>query len=429
MKYSKILSSASYIAVTIIVSANISYAQTALQPIQNKEKELSILTRKNPAYDSKDSKFAGLIIKASLTNSIEFKDNLYSKEINKTEDILHKISPSLEIKSDFSRHLISASIKAEKGSYKKNNDENYTNYNMRIAGRADISDKIYIPSFIEYNKNHTQRSDPDDQNELKPTIYKELIFNTGLDYKGANINLLINTNIKNISFENNSTQNEFIDNSDRNRKEYTISASLGLAENRIISPFIFINSHKIKYDREIDDNGFKRSSNSFLSGIGLNINSYSSLLKSKIQIAHLNRSFDDKSFSDINSLTYLADITWEPSSLLALNFSGKREIIESTLDNISASIDDIFGVSAYYELAPNIFLKPKLSHIIKDYHGNNIDRELKKIVSSINVNYKLNPNIWLSGEYKHTKQKEHENGTNINSFNSNLYNISMKLQI
>ncbi len=425
-----LLLSAYIVAPALVVTAGggCGYAQSLPISMQEREKELSVLTRTNPAYDSMGARFAGLVLNASLTNSVEYKDNLYSKETDKTEDLLHKISPAIEVKSDFSRHFISASLRAERGSYKKNSGENYTDYSVRIAGRADVLSDIHIPASIEYSKKHAQRSDPEDQNEVKPTLYNELIFNTGLDYKGANIDLLIEANIKNVSFKDNYTPSAFIDNSDRNRNEYTVSVNTGLTKNRALSPFVFAQSRNIKYDRSFDDNGFRRSSTGFIGGFGLNINPRSKLLNSVVRIGYVSRSFDDSRFSDINALIYSANIGWEPSTLLALDLSGKREIIESTLNNLSASIDDIFDVSAYYELAPNIFLNPKLSYTVKNYRGN-LDRELKKFSGAMNVNYKVNSKLWISSTYNYVKQKENENNVSLNNFDSNLYNISMKLQI
>ncbi len=423
MKYSTAILSATIMHAFIIGAAN---AQAI--SMEEREKELSVLTRETPEYDRVNIRFAGLILSPDITNSLEYTDNLYSSEDNKSEDALHKIRPSLSLRSDFNRHFISASLQAEKGTYKKNSDENYLDYTARLSARADILGDIHIPVSIEYSKNHSQRSDPEDQGELKPTLYNQLILNTGVDYKGANIDFLINANLKKLAFKDNATPTLFVDNSDRDRNELLISANIGLAKNRMISPFIFASLQKIKYDRAVDDNGLKRSSRGFIGGLGLNINSSSSLLKANIRIGSVSKSFDDTSFSDINALIYSADATWEPSSLLALNLAGKREITESTLNGFSSSVDDIVSAFAYYELAPSIFLKPSLSYTVKNYEGD-IDRQLKRTNGGVGITYKINKNLWLLGAYNHIKQSEDENNINIRTFNSNLYNLSMKLQI
>ncbi len=393
-----------------------------------RERELSVLTRETPEYDRQGFRFSGLILNADITNSVEYKDNLYSSQTNQTEDILHVIRPALELKSDFNRHAVSASIGAEKGTYKATKAENYTNYSAKLAVRADILGSITMPASIEYRRDHARRSDPEDQGELKPTLYNQLILNTGVDYKGANIDFLINANLKKLTFKDNATPTQFIDNSDRDRGELLISANIGFAKNRVISPFIFADLQKIKYDREIDDNGLKRSSSGFIGGLGLNITPTSSLFGASFRIGMLSRSFDEASFSDINALIYSAKLSWEPSTLLALNLSGQRQIAESTLNNFSSSVDDIIAANAYYELAPNIFLNPKLSYTVKNYEGD-IDRELQRTTGEMNITYKINKNIWLLGGYTHIRQSENEDNTNLRTFNSNLYNISMKLQI
>ncbi|PCI57313.1 MAG: hypothetical protein COB36_03355 [Alphaproteobacteria bacterium] len=400
------------------------------QPISMKEreKELSVLTRENKSYDQSGIKFAGLILYTDLRNTVEYTDNLYSSEGALFEDVVHKIRPSVTIKSDFSRHSLSTTLFLEKGTYKKASGENYIDYTARVSGRMDIFGNIHIPVSIEYTKNHSQRSDPEDQNELEPTLYNELILNTGIDYKGTNLDFLINTNLKYTSFEDNQTQTLFIDNSDRDRREFFVSANIGLSKDRLLAPFIFTNLQKIQYDRTIDDNGLKRSSSSFAGGLGIKMNTLSSLLRSTIRVGGINRSFDDESFDDINDFIYSAEIAWEPSTLLALNLYVERQILESTLNNFSASIDDIISASAYYELTPNIFLNPKFSYLKKNYQGN-IRRILKRSSSELNVIYKLNKNIWLSGSYDYVRQSESENSLDLETSDVNLYNLSMKLQI
>ncbi len=403
-------------------------AQARVVSMGEREKELSVLTRENPSYDSTGFRFAGLVLRAAVVNSLEYKDNLYSSQTNETEDLLHIIKPSLALISDFSRHEVSASVVAEKGSYRKISGEDYLDYTARIGVRADVLGNISVPVSVTYSKGHSQRSDPEYENEVKPTLYNELIFNTAIDYKGANVDFLVSASLKKLAFKDNATPTAFVDNSDRDRGEMLVSASLGFAKNRVISPFIFTDFKKVSYDRRVDNNGLRRSSRGFIGGVGLNIASSSSLIGANIRVGHLNRSFDDTSFSDVNALVYSSNIRWEPSTLLALNFSGERRIAESTLSNSSSSVDDVFSASAYYELTPNIFLNPNLSYSVKNYSGDT-DRALHKTVGKMNVIYKINRNIWLSGAYEYLKQDESENGVDLKAFDSNLYNISMKLQI
>ncbi len=408
------------LAVTTANAQSISMAQ--------RENELSVLTRKNPEYDALGSRFAGFILHANLTSSITHKDNLFSTNENKTNDILYKVSPKLELRSDFAKHAASIALSAEKGMYDDNDSENYTNYSAKISLRADISNRARVPLSIGYSKSYSQRSDPDDQGELEPTTSSRLFLSTGLGYRGANIDFLVGARLNKISFEDNATASGAVNNSDRNRDEINLSADLGLSKNKVIAPFIYAKLNNVKYRQQFDDNGLERSSKSFVGGLGLNLNTHSSLLSSTIRIGHINREFDEISFDDVSGLVASANISWQPSTLLALNLLGSRNISETTLDDFSSSVDNSIAFNANYELAPNIFVKPRLSYLVRDFQGDT-DKDLKRLSSEISLIYKFTRNLWVSGEYEYIRQSESENHIDLGTFNSNSFNLSTKLQL
>ena len=393
------------------------------------ERDLSVLTRKNPSYDPLGVRFSSLLLHAGMDNTVQYTDNLYSSTGNEIDDILYKVSPFVTLRSDFARHALSASLSAQNGVYKDTSDENYTDYAASVSGAVDISDELRAPASVSYNRKHSKRSDPDDDDTLlEPTVYHELGVNGGLEYRGAYADVGINAALKNLDYRDNRTANAFINNADRNRNEMKVSANVGMSEGQRLSPFVYGGVEKIEYDNKTDDNGFERSSKGFFGGLGLKINPISSVLRGVLRAEHINRSYDDSRFNDTDDIIYAAEAVWEPSPLLALTFTGQNGIEESTLNDSSASVDRTLSASAYYELAPNIFLNPKISHLLKDYRGNS-DRELKRLSGEFGMTYRLNRKIWFSGKYRHIDQKESGTQTNLRDFNNNVYNVSMRIQL
>ncbi|MGH1375141.1 MAG: outer membrane beta-barrel protein [Alphaproteobacteria bacterium] len=401
-------------------------AQTA--SLAEREQELSVLTRRNPDYDPAGTRFAGFIFHADLDNVIEHTDNLYSTQSDEIADTLHIVRPAIEVRSDFSRHFFSASLTAENGRYVDIEDENYFDYSASINGRVDISRDITAPLSVSYNRGHSRRSSPDDRGVVEPTKNNELNIGAGLDYKGATIDASLSNSFKRNTFEDNRTETAFVNNNDRNRNQFGTSATIGLSRELPLSPFLYTGFQKIRYDQKIDDNGFERSSQSFITGLGLNLTPSSSLLRSTVRAAYVRRNLDDNRFDSINDFLYALNLTWEPSTLMALTLNAERSIEESTLNNISSSIDTKISASAVYEFAPNIFIEPSASYLLRDYKGN-ADRDLKRMGAEMELLYKLNRNLWVSGQYEYIKQTEHQNSVEVNDFDRNIYNLSVKLQL
>ncbi len=397
-------------------------------PMLEREKELSVLTRRNPSYDPAGILVSGFLFYPSLNNSLEYDDNLYSTSRDEIEDFVHKVSPALYVRSGFSRHFFSAAFSAENGRYFNNPGENYFDYTADLFGRVDVTGKISTPLSVQYGRSHSQRSDPDDNGELEPTLSDTLTLRSGVQYQGADALLSVDGNLSKLTFKDNFTATSFIDNSDRDRRETDVFATVGLSKNRRIAPFLYAGLGQVDYDRRVDDNGLQRSSSSSTGGLGLHLDPSSGLLKSVLRVGRVHRSFDDSRFRDIEGLIYSVDVSWEPSTLLALKLSGTRNIAESTLNNFSASIDDTISTDASYELAPNIFLNPELSYLVKDYRGDT-DRQLERFSSGFGVVYKLNRSVWLAGEYAYLRQTESADSMDLGTINNNSYRFSIKLQL
>ncbi|MDH5722381.1 MAG: outer membrane beta-barrel protein [Alphaproteobacteria bacterium] len=416
--------SALTLGITLFLSTKLFAAPLTKDEI---EKQSSVLTRTQPAYDSEGIRFANFILKPLTTTSVKFDDNIFSSASNKKTDRLIIIKPEAEIHSTFDRHFMSFRAFAEHGKYQDYKDENYTDAHAAFTGRTDITGDIAIPVKLQYGREHIKRGIPDEDSVLKPTIVQTFSADTAVEYNGQNISGAIRTDLDKYTFRDNSTANGPVDNSDRNRNEVFLATFIGLSQDRLIAPFGFVGFKDISYRRDIDDNGFRRSSRSFAGGLGLNIK-LSSVLKSKLQAGYNSRSFDDTRFDDINGLIYNANLLWEPSPLIALNVTARRSIVESTLSNFSASVDDTYALGAVYELMPNIFVKPGASYLIKDYKGSGI-RDLKRFTSDLELTYKLNRNMWANFAYEYIKQKENA-GTSTNlDFENNIYTASLQLKL
>lgn len=391
------------------------------------EKQASVLTREQPAYDSEGVRFANFVLKPLMTSSIAFNDNIFSSATNRETDRVIILRPEAYLYSTFNRHFLSFKTFAEHGKHQDFKGEDYTDAGAAFSARADIKGDIAIPVSLQYERGHIQRGVPDEDNVLEPTIVKTLSADTGIEYNGRNLSGAIRTDIDNFTFEDNATASGPVDNSDRDRDEVFLAAFIGLSQERLIAPFGFVGFKDISYDRDVDDNGFRRSSQSFASGLGLNVK-LSGVLRSKLQAGYNTRSFDDTRFDDINGLVYNANLIWEPSPMIAISAFAQRSITESTLSNFSASVDDTYALSGVYELMPNIFIKPGASYLLKDYEGTGT-RDLKRFTADLELTYKLNRNMWANFAYEYIKQRENVGSSTNLDFENNKYTTSLQLKL
>lgn len=408
------------------IATNAAYAQAS--SMAGRESELSVLTRTTPLYDPIGVHFKGLKLNASIENSLEYQDNLYSTQTNHTEDVLYKLRPEIQLSSNIARHQLTTRLSAEVNRYKNTPDENHINIDADISGRVDVSRRVQIPLSFKYSKQHSERSDPDNEGgELKPTESNQISISGGFRYRGANLNLIVGSTFRYISFKDNKTDSTVINNDDRDKNEYSMYANLGLTQGRLISPFVYTSYKNNAYKQRIDDNGQERSSSVFIAGLGLNLSPQSHLFSSIIRIGYTNSSFDDNQFLGVSGLTYSANFKWEPSTLLALNLLGTRNLNATTQTDYSSTIDTQLSLGASYEITPNIFLNPNIIYLEKEYQGN-IDRDINRLSADLEIIYKINRNHWVYGQYSYIKQMELIDNIEQSSFKNNSYVFSSKLQ-
>lgn len=390
------------------------------------DENLSINTRYNPEYDPQGIPFKGFTLYPSITNAVKYSDNVYASSVNEMHDYLFTVRPELNIKSDFERHALDASFFAEKAYYHDITSEDYKDYGGRIDAKVEVLADLSIPISASYKKDHVRRGSPDEQASTEPTPYHTFESTFGIVHQGQKIAAKVIAGLRRYMFDNTVGLAGTVDNGDRDRNEYSLYTSVGMSDEAILAPYIYTDLRSIDYDRTIDDNGFNRDAFQYEAGVGTILN-ISDITKMSFNVGYLNRSMEDRQFSDINAMTYGVKVMWEPSTLASFLLEGNRTVQESTLDNVSSSIDSSLRLSANYELFPNLLIQPSAGIIERDYEGANGGR-LLTTDGTMQVLYKMNRNIWLSMAYQYINQDEKDPSPDLESYDSNNYWVSLRFQ-
>ena len=387
---------------------------------------LSVNTRYNPAYDPAGIRVGDFNLSPSISNALKYNDNVYASSIDKVHDLIFTVRPEIRLDSDFVRHELNASFYLEEGYYKDNDGENYTDYGLNLNTRLDIGGQTSAPITVSYLREHVRRGSPDERASLESTAYNIFESTMGLVHQGQNIALKAVAGFKRYVFENTIGTVGTLDNGDRDRNLYSLYTSMGMAPEAIFAPYIYSNLVQINYDRDLDRNGFDRDAFEYEAGIGTIIN-FSDVTRATFTIGHINRNMSDSSLEDISGLSYSVNLMWEPSTLASFLLEGKRSIEESTLDDISASVNSSLRLSMNYELYPNLFLRPSAGFVENLYEGS-LNAKTHTWDAGLSATYKMNRNIWLTANYQYINQDEKDPSPELESYENNLFGVSMKLQ-
>ncbi len=390
------------------------------------EAALSVSTRQLPAYTPSGIRLGDFNLSPSISNALSFTDNVYATEIEQVHDTIYTVRPEFNLSSDFVRHGLNAGFYLEKGFYKDNEDEDYTDYGANVGGRIDISGQTSVPIAFSIDQWHVRRGSPDPRAGLEPTVYKIYNGTVGLIHQGQRVAFKMIAELKRYMFDDGVGLAGNIDNGDQNRNEYSIYNSIGLNEDSIVAPFVYTKVTDIDYSRAFDLNGFDKDAMQYEAGIGTIIN-LSKATTASFSIGRVQRDLADDAYSDISGYNYGIDLKWEPSTLMAFLLQGDRTINESLSDGTSARIDSALRLSADYELFPNLIVQPSAGIVESVYKGG-AGGKTERVEGGVQINYKMNQNLSLSTSYRYINLDEKEPAPDVNSYESNNYGVSLRLQ-
>jgi hypothetical protein len=390
------------------------------------EKILSVITRTNPLSDPNGARVGDFIFSPSLTLSELYDDNIFARNTDIESDLITKIIPSLAIRSDFIRHAIGLTLRAEDARYRDNGEEDYTDYSARINGEVDVTGQTTMPFSLSFQRDHYDRGDPDETSTLDPTVFDIWDATLGLLHQGQTLTLRIIGGIKRYLFQGGRTLGGFITNADRDRDERTLYMSVGLSEDAILAPYIYSELTDITYQSGRDDAGFARGSSGYEAGVGAIIN-FSDVTRASFNIGYVDREYNDPRLSGIGDFAYGLNLIWQPSTLAAFTLEGKRTIEETTTPGASGRLSSTLRLSMDYELFPNLMVKPSISYRERETEGTN--SLVKRVNAGLDLTYKMNQNVWLSTTYQYIDQKEKgSDEPTPDDYKSNVYGLSVKLQ-
>ena len=392
-----------------------------------RDAELSVLTRKAREYNPQNIMLGLYTLAPSVEVGADYTDNVYASSVRQREDWVRTLRAEMIARSDFDVHALNLDAYVEDGSYQKLSEEDYRDYGVKMDGRYDFRQGISIPLALGYETGHSRRDNPEERRFIDPTVYHQFGATTGFKLSGNRLDINGRTGFQDITYDDTTSFAGFtVDNSDRNHTVLSNYLSVGAPEEAMIAPLAYLAHRETSYEISRDNFGIERDSTDFELGVGSEFN-FSPLVRSGFRIGRVHRDFNDPSLDDPSALTYSLNLNWDVTTLAALSLTGGRQMRETSA-NAAAQLESTALLSLVYELEPNILLKPSVGWVEKEYIGT--DAKSTGITGGMEVQYKITPNVWATTKYENVTQDE--SGSNVvgdEGFDENRVSFALKFQI
>jgi hypothetical protein len=362
--------------------------------------DLPVLTRPRPELDPLGMRLGSFLLFPGLKISEFYDDNIQFSESHTQDDFITEIAPSLALVSDWEHDFFSLEAGAAIGRYAQHTNQNYEDYGTSLKSRFWATDTSYLDQEFSYNRRHSNRDSPDDANGVHPTEYDDILSNLGYFQEFGRFTLRLDGTFRRLNYLNDKQEvggvTVPIDNSDRDRNNFTGTGRVGYLIRQDIETYIQASYGVIRYDTSPDDNGFDRNADTYDAIVGL-AKDWNGIFQSDVYVGYMAQTFVDSSFDTIDGVDFGGKLTWNVTRRTTLTATVDRSIAVSTLDNASGSIVTEAGFSVDHELRRDLLLYMNSAWRQNDFSG--IDRTDENYEIGVGANYFIMRNFVVGAGY------------------------------
>jgi hypothetical protein len=361
---------------------------------QDPEANVSVTERARPELDPLGIRAGGFMMYPRLRLSTAYDSNIFATRTNREDDIIILVEPQVTFNSDFPRHAMNFGAGGQVAFFLDESDENYQDLFAFLSGRLDVVRDAAIDGQLRVDRLHETRDSPEDPGARKPQRYVRGL--AALGYRQSFNRLSFRVGGQFQTFDYSSV---FGLPDDRDRDRYEANARVGFQVAPRINLFTEGAYNWVRYDEDVDRNGFERDSDGFAirAGVGIEI---TAVLFGEVFGGYRKQRYDEATFDDVDGFNFGGRLTWNPTGLTSLTFTGSRDIEATTQSGAAGNFQTDLGLRVDHELMRSVLVNARVGWRRDDFQGTN--REDDTLRAGAGITYQLNRNIGVDLDYGFT---------------------------
>ncbi|MGV3633025.1 MAG: outer membrane beta-barrel protein [Pseudorhodoplanes sp.] len=348
------------------------------------------------------------------------------QRFNARGSTFEKVAPELSIKSDWSRHELSADLRGSYIWYNQNGLENLNAPNINLTGRARIDVTKQTKAELE-GRFGLQADNPGDpnlpSNIATPPLYITPGATVGFTHAFNRLELSLRGSIDRTAYGDAETyQGTTVDFRDRNYNQYGARVRAAYELLPGIKPFVEYGMDQRRHDRENDAAGVARNSDgsTIRGGSEFELSRY---LVGEASIGFLERRYAEDIFPTIRAPVIDAKLTYYATPLTTWKIYAKTSVNESILQGVAGSLSQDYGVQIDHAFRRWLIGTLTLGYGTDNYEGSNRTDDRYLIAAS--MIYKLTREVHLKAEARRQQLKSSISGWD---YASNIFTLGLRLQ-
>lgn len=384
----------------------------------------SVTERPQPAYDPIPRRVGSFEADASLGVAAQYNSNVFASE-DAEDDVIIVIDPSLNVRSDWSRHQVGASVVAQHREFLDVDSETSTDVRGTVYGRADLTRNWYVTS----NAFASESFEPRTSVEAVPDVAERIEVNEfGGDITTRFTNGRVRLDGRFVGQRYDFDDGELIsggvfDQDFRDRVELGGEVRASYAVRRDLAVFAQGTYIDRNHDEPTIESPLNRDSENFEVEAGVDFE-LASLIRGDIAVGYLRTEFDDPALSAITGVSADAIFEWFVTQLTTVTLNATRQVDASGLVETAGRTTTVLGAQVDHELLRNVLLNARVEYT--DFDFQDIDRQDDRIQLGAGALYKLNRRVQFTADYRY--RDENSSGTDADiDFTEHLVMIGVRL--
>jgi hypothetical protein len=346
------------------------------------------------------------ILVPQIEMNVGVDSNVFATSSNPTGSMYTTVSPSFDLKSDWSNHVLHVLGSATFGWYNSAPTQNYQNYGLIADGKVDIHHDIYATWLLGFRRATEALGTPNVAFAQAPTVVDTLPVEIGLYQEFNDIFYQIGARATRFwHYDNSVITSSGLPAQSRDRFEYAETLKLGYHVNEDVDVFVTPSLQQIRYIEKINAAGQQRDTDGMNVSIGATwrINPIS-VIEGDVGVQTKN---DPTSGGATSTLSYGLRGTWTGYAPLTLRPTISRAINETALSNYKNYISTSFAVDITYQIHDEWTLAGGVLYQTADYSpaaGVNVGPRTDTFMrGQIGLLYSIKPEIQIGPFIEYSK--------------------------
>ena len=365
------------------------------------------------------------VVSPAITQSLGSDTNPNRSPTAAKGSVVSRTDGELNVRSDWSTHSFTSSLRGGYSYYAKQRDASrpdatgVANLKLNLSRDTDIdldgrlSLETQRPGSTNFSATTTER----------PNVYGYGT-SAGVTQRYNRLSLNLRGSVDRTTYDNaKDSLGALIQQSDRNAVQYGARARVGYEVSPGVQPFFEIAADTRVFDSSTDKSGFKRSSTGLTGRVGSSFE-VTRLLTGEVSVGYQNRSYDDQRLRELRGVVGDAALIWSATPLTTVTLRGATELADTTLPNVSGSINRRLGVEVAHALRRNWTVTGFANASRASYDGNGLTEDTYQL--GVRTEYKLTRTTSIRASFTHERLKSTTAGSD---YTANIVLVGLRMQL